>query len=48
MSVTHEMDPGCSVLGHLFRTEGDKRVCITCGYVEKPSEDSGTDSPSDG
>jgi hypothetical protein len=39
MSVTHEMDPGCSVLGHLFRTEGDERVCITCGCRESGSEE---------
>ncbi|MFM1964440.1 MAG: hypothetical protein RL134_165 [Actinomycetota bacterium] len=35
MSVTLEGDPGCSALGHLYRTDGDRRVCITCGHVEQ-------------
>jgi len=33
MSVSHEADPGCSALGHLFRPEGDHKVCITCGHT---------------
>ncbi len=43
MSVTHEMDPGCSVLGHLFRTEGDERVCITCGMRQSTSQEAESD-----
>lgn len=38
MSVSHEADPGCSALGHLFRPEGDHKVCITCGYVQERPE----------
>ena len=37
MSVTLEGDPGCSALGHLYRADGDRRVCITCGHVEQPA-----------
>ena len=36
MSVSLEGNPGCSALGHLYRPEGDRRVCITCGHVEQP------------
>lgn len=36
MSVSLEGNPGCSALGHLYRVDGERRVCITCGYVEKP------------
>ncbi|MEY3732989.1 MAG: hypothetical protein RL347_348 [Actinomycetota bacterium] len=39
MSVTLEGDPGCSALGHLYRADAVGRVCITCGYVEKPQAD---------
>jgi hypothetical protein len=39
MSVSLEGNPGCSALGHLYRPEGDSRVCITCGYVDAPAED---------
>ena len=41
MSVTLEGDPGCSALGHLYRVDGERRVCITCGYVEQPPPLSG-------
>ncbi len=34
MSVSLEGNPGCSALGHLYQSEGDRRVCITCGHVE--------------
>ncbi len=37
MSVTLEGDPGCSALGHLYRVDGERRVCITCGHVEQPA-----------
>ena len=47
MSVTLEGDPGCSALGHLYRTDGDRRVCITCGYVEQPAS-AGTTPPTAG
>ena len=40
MSVSHTVDPGCSALGHLFRPEGDRRVCITCGHIEATAQDS--------
>ena len=36
MSVSLEGNPGCSALGHLYRADGESRVCITCGYVEQP------------
>ena len=36
MSVTLEGDPGCSALGHLYRVDGERRVCITCDHVEQP------------
>ena len=39
MSVTLEGDPGCSALGHLYRADGNDRVCITCGHVERPASD---------
>jgi hypothetical protein len=47
MSVTLEGDPGCSALGHLYRVEGERRVCVTCGHIgelatpvhETPDED---------
>ena len=44
VSVSLEGNPGCSALGHLYRLQGDTRVCITCGYVEPqaaPVDDSG-------
>lgn len=41
MSVSLEGNPGCSALGHLYRSDGDRRVCITCGYV-KGSDDTTT------
>lgn len=34
MSVTLEGDPGCSALGHLYRSDAQRRVCITCGHVD--------------
>ena len=37
MSVTLEGDPGCSALGHLYRVDGERRVCITCGHIEQPA-----------
>jgi len=40
MSVSLEGNPGCSSLGHLFRRDGGKRACITCGYVEPEPEGS--------
>lgn len=40
MSVTLEGDPGCSSLGHLYRADGDRRICITCGHVEQTQADS--------
>lgn len=42
MSVTHEADPGCSALGHLYRPDGEAKVCITCGHImaDKDSGDS--------
>jgi hypothetical protein len=39
MSVSLEGSPGCSALGHLYRTDGGARVCITCGHVEQPAPD---------
>lgn len=36
MSVSLEGNPGCSALGHLYRADGERRVCITCGHVEEP------------
>lgn len=39
MSVTLEGDPGCSALGHLYRADGERRVCITCGHVEETTSD---------
>lgn len=36
MSVSLEGNPGCSALGHLYRVDGERRVCITCGHVEQP------------
>lgn len=39
MSVSLEGNPGCSSLGHLYRRDGEKRVCITCGYVEPPADE---------
>jgi hypothetical protein len=54
MSVTLEGNPGCSALGHLYRADGERRVCITCGYIEPPattpadSDDAGpSDAPSE-
>jgi hypothetical protein len=49
MSVTLEGDPGCSALGHLYRADGGRRVCITCGYVEpaKTDEPAQTDAESE-
>jgi len=47
MSVTLEGDRGCSALGHLYRPEGDRRVCITCGHVETPP-DAAPDAEDDG
>ena len=37
MSVTLEGNPGCSALGHLYRADGERRICITCGHVEELS-----------
>ena len=38
MSVTLEGDAGCSALGHLYRSEAGRRVCITCGHVQEPAD----------
>ena len=43
MSVSLEGNPGCSALGHLYRADGERRVCITCGYVEQPATTNHTD-----
>lgn len=40
MSVTHEADPGCSALGHLYRPDGDRKICITCGDIQEDSTSS--------
>jgi hypothetical protein len=40
MSVSLEGNPGCSALGHLYRADGERRVCITCGYVDAPAVES--------
>lgn len=47
MSVSLEGNPGCSSLGHLYRTDGDRRVCITCGYVEPPASADTTPAAAD-
>jgi hypothetical protein len=44
VSVTLEGDPGCSALGHLYRVDGARRVCITCGHVEAPPPDADSDT----
>jgi hypothetical protein len=38
MSVSLEGNPGCSALGHLYRMNDERRVCITCGHVEQPAD----------
>lgn len=43
MSVSLEGNPGCSALGHLYRADGERRVCITCGYVDQPQSTNDTD-----
>ena len=48
MSVTLEGDPGCSALGHLYRVDGERRVCITCGHVEQPAAAAGSPDDSAG
>ncbi|MDP4690619.1 MAG: hypothetical protein NWS32_07735 [Candidatus Nanopelagicales bacterium] len=49
MSVTLEGNSGCSALGHLYRADAQRRVCITCGHVEAPpateTDSLETDSP---
>ena len=40
MSVSLEGNPGCSSLGHLYRTVGERRVCITCGHIEQAATSS--------
>lgn len=47
MSVTLEGDPGCSALGHLYRADGDRRVCITCGHVKQPPAVAGDSAADD-
>ena len=47
MSVTLEGDPGCSALGHLYRADGERRVCITCGHVEQPAAQAGGEPTGD-
>ncbi len=42
MSVSLEGNPGCSALGHLYQSEGDGRVCITCGHVENTAPPTAT------
>jgi hypothetical protein len=47
MSVTLEGNPGCSALGHLYRADGERRICITCGHVEQPPAPAADAGPSD-
>jgi hypothetical protein len=47
MSVTLEGNPGCSALGHLYRADGEHRICITCGHVEQPPAPAADTGPSD-
>ena len=47
MSVTLEGNPGCSALGHLYRADGERRICITCGHVEQPPAPMADAGPSD-
>ena len=46
MSVTLEGNPGCSALGHLYRADTERRICITCGHVEQPPAPA-ADAPSE-
>jgi len=47
MSVSLEGNPGCSALGHLYRMNDERRVCITCGHVEQ-SVDTESNSADEG
>jgi len=48
MSVTLEGDPGCSALGHLYRSDGQRRVCITCGHIDASSAAAPAETDGDG